>query len=123
MTHAHIGESFHKKYKLLDFTPFIDSAGKKGKAIKNKKLIDDRIIYYHDANVLMQDISDSTAVYVGAPNREMQFDYFIGEDKTYVGQPDYIFFNKKTKKYFVVEENSILYQGNFQVGLKNLDMI
>ena len=72
--------------------------------LKNISTVDSWVSYYDKAKEMMEDIKNSTAVYVGAPNRDLQYDYFIGKDKTYVGQPDYIFLNNKTKKYFIVEE-------------------
>ena len=75
--------------------------------LKNISTVDSWVSYYDKAKEMMEDIKNSTAVYVGAPNRDLQYDYFIGKDKTYVGQPDYIFLIIKLKNISLLRKVSL----------------
>ncbi len=99
---AVIGTSFHEEHRLINYSklaksvnvdrPWYSPTSKMWRFNLNSTTKD-----------MMNDISNSVAVYAGLSQENSTSHYFKGKD-IYVGQPDYIFFNHRTKKYFVVEE-------------------
>ncbi len=99
---ARVGTLFHEEHKLLNYIKIgqsvnIDKSRNYSSSLLRKLALDS------GAKNMLTDIDNSVAVYVGLSQKNGMNHYFKGKD-IYVGQPDYIFFNYKTKKYFVVEE-------------------
>jgi hypothetical protein len=103
-----VNYSISKSYKL---PPNI--LAQKGTAFHQRKILLPNIPkevsgktpqYLNDSNKLFfEDIFSSELVYSGHSENEQNEKYFINHDVGFVGQPDYIYRNKRNE-YFVVEE-------------------
>jgi hypothetical protein len=101
---AAVGTACHEKHKLEHFvrTPQVD--GEYTQAERNLSGYTSELDCDAGAKALFRDLADSVPVFVGTSCDGEERKWFTGRDGRYVGQPDYIFFNRKTKRHFVVEE-------------------
>jgi hypothetical protein len=99
-----VGASMHEKHKLLHFVRSRQSDGNEKSAERDLKHHATQVICDSGAKDLLSDLADSVAIFIGTASNNDKRKWFEGKDRRYVGQPDYVFFNFKTKKYFVVEE-------------------
>jgi hypothetical protein len=53
---------------------------------------------------LFAELSESIAVFAGSAGDDTGATVFVGKNPRFVGRPDYIFYNRRTERYFVVEE-------------------
>ncbi len=99
---ARIGTLLHEEHKLINYINIAQSVNiNKTHNYSRYRLW--KLDLDSGAKDLLNDLTDSVAVYVGLSQENGRNHYFKGKD-IYVGQPDYIFFNYRTKKYFIVEE-------------------
>lgn len=99
-----LGASMHEQYKLLHFVRLRKPEGIDTTAEQNLQRHVTKLDCDSDGRELLRDLTDSVAIFVGTTRDGEERKYFIGKDNRYIGQPDYIFYNARTKKYFVVEE-------------------
>lgn len=99
-----VGASMHEQYKLLNFVRTRKPDGLDSTAKHDLLRHATQLVCNPAAKELLRDLADSVAVFVGTTSDSDERKWFIGKDNRYIGQPDYIFFNVKTKSYFVVEE-------------------
>ncbi len=99
---AQIGTSLHQDHKLINYSKLAQSVNiDRSWHSPTTKMRKFNLNF--EAEEMINDISNSVVVYAGLSQEDKETHYFKGKD-IYVGQPDYIFFNFKTKKYFAVEE-------------------
>lgn len=98
-----IGSMMHEQHKLLNYVTIRRPDGKIVPSRVNLKNFLHSFKYNEYSEMLFDELFDSEAVFIGS-NKENHRKYFKGSDDIYIGQPDYIFYNYKKKKYYVVEE-------------------
>jgi hypothetical protein len=98
-----IGTSLHEQHKLLNFVPFRQSDGSVARPERDLRTRAGEVDCDACTRELFSDLAESVAVFVGTTSDDER-KWYVGSDKRYVGQPDYIFFNARKDCYFVVEE-------------------
>lgn len=101
---ATVGESFHQQHRLLNYVQIDVGSGQCSTPAKPKNLISFKREIDSDAAALVEEIHDSVAVHVDNSESGQDAKVYTSKDGKYSGKPDYIFFNNKSKEYFVVEE-------------------
>ncbi len=99
---ARAGTLFHEEHKLVNYVN-IDQSANIEKSNNKSRDWPWNLDLDSGGKDLLNDLTNSVAVYVGLSKENEKNHYFKGKG-IYVGQPDYIFFNYRTKKYFIVEE-------------------
>ncbi len=105
-----IGTKKHEKHRLIKSIRIQSdkikderdevSEDEQDENINNKKF---NIFVSSDTESFFNDVNNSELIFSGHSEKSNEQNYFINEEKEFIGQPDYIFKNDKGK-YFVVEE-------------------
>lgn len=101
-----IGTSFHGDNTLIDYlqklkTPYFTIS--KNNYNESQEIIRTNNYLNKNNEIFFEELYDSLLVFYGHNILETK-KYFKSKKGNYVGQPDYIFKNKKTGHFFVVEE-------------------
>lgn len=100
---AEIGSFLHDQHRLSQFVERRTTEDKVAKAEKDLKSRD-ILCKNKTSRELFDELSVSCAVFLGSTGQDTTPNYFTSSNGRYHGQPDYIFVNKNTGRYFVVEE-------------------
>jgi hypothetical protein len=99
-----VGASMHEQHKLLNFVPFRQPDGSVFRPVRDLRGPAAEVDCDSCTKELFSDLSESVAVFVGTPSGDDDRKWYVGTDNRFIGQPDYIFFNPRKDRHFVVEE-------------------
>jgi hypothetical protein len=99
-----IGSEFHQQHRLLNFISYKKVDQKYYPLSRKIKDIISEVDLDSTSIELLDDLSESVAIFVDSSEYNSELKYFKGKHERYVGKPDYIFYNQRSNRYYVVEE-------------------
>jgi hypothetical protein len=99
-----VGSSMHEQHKLLNFVPSRQPDGSVLRPDRDLRSRAEEVDCDSCTKELFSDLAESVAVFVGTPSDNEDRKWYVGSDNRFIGQPDYIFFNPRKNRHFVVEE-------------------